>query len=327
MKEQAIGRVALFIIFLFTTVLGADEIQMKNGDRITGQVINAGATTITLQTDYAGQITVQVALVAQVVAGAPPAAATTAPAPQQQVANTTSAVVVPAAPVAPPGPSWLRGWTGYVETNINLTNGNSSTTNLGLGANATRLTPKNTTILQMAYLYAKDSTPDPDRTTANAVRGGPRYEHNLSDRFTTFTFMTFEHDPFQNLDLRWVMGGGLGYFLTKTEKMQFQLYSGGSLNKEDFVQLSRQSGELILGQKFSRQIANRVTINQQLEIFPNLNDAGEYRANFDSTMLLMLTKYLGWQLTISDRYLSNPVSSLRKNDVLVTSGIRVTFAH
>jgi len=35
---------------------------------------------------------------------------------------------------------------------------------------------------------------------------------------------------------------------------------------------------------------------------------------------------LGWHLTLSNRYLSNPLPGTKKNDVLFTTGIRLTFA-
>jgi len=34
---------------------------------------------------------------------------------------------------------------------------------------------------------------------------------------------------------------------------------------------------------------------------------------------------LGWNVTFSDRYLSNPVEGTEANDVLLTTGLRITF--
>jgi hypothetical protein len=53
---------------------------------------------------------------------------------------------------------------------------------------------------------------------------------------------------------------------------------------------------------------------------------GEYRINFDLGTVTNLNKWLDWQLTISDRYLSNPVEGARNNDLLFTTGVRVNFA-
>jgi hypothetical protein len=40
--------------------------------------------------------------------------------------------------------------------------------------------------------------------------------------------------------------------------------------------------------------------------FPNLSDLGQYRFQFDATAATKLKTWLSWQITVSDRYLSNP---------------------
>jgi hypothetical protein len=47
--------------------------------------------------------------------------------------------------------------------------------------------------------------------TAEAVRGGFGYDHNFSPRLFVSTFKDYEYDKFQNLDLRFVAGGGFGF--------------------------------------------------------------------------------------------------------------------
>jgi hypothetical protein len=41
---------------------------------------------------------------------------------------------------------------------------------------------------------------------------------------------------------------------------------------------------------------------------------------------MQLTKWLNWNLSFIDRYLSNPVSGRKNNDLLYTTGIGFTFA-
>jgi hypothetical protein len=39
-----------------------------------------------------------------------------------------------------------------------------------------------------------------------------------------------------------------------------------------------------------------------------------------------VSRWLSWQLTVSDRFLSNPVFGRQRNDVLYTTGLRLRFA-
>jgi hypothetical protein len=43
------------------------------------------------------------------------------------------------------------------------------------------------------------------------------------------------------------------------------------------------------------------------------------------TAATKLKSWLGWQVTYSDRYLSDPLPGLKKNDVLLSTGLRLTF--
>jgi len=48
--------------------------------------------------------------------------------------------------------------------------------------------------------------------------------------------------------------------------------------------------------------------------------------NFDTTFVTALKKWFSLQFTFSDRYLSNPVPGRKTNDVLYSTGVRLTFA-
>ncbi|MGH9831532.1 MAG: hypothetical protein ACREBD_32625 [Blastocatellia bacterium] len=66
------------------------------------------------------------------------------------------------------------------------------------------------------------------------------------------------------------------------------------------------------------------TIRNQEEQTPYLAEID--RPNFDTSLAPSLSRWLSWRITLSDRYLSNPVPGARSNDVLLTTGIRLTFA-
>ena len=61
-------------------------------------------------------------------------------------------------------------------------------------------------------------------------------------------------------------------------------------------------------------------------VFNNLSETGQYRINFDAGTATNLLPWLSLQVTFSDRYLSNPVAGRKKNDVILTTGLRFSFA-
>ena len=67
-------------------------------------------------------------------------------------------------------------------------------------------------------------------------------------------------------------------------------------------------------------------MQEKLLIYPAVTDGGSYRINFDTSSVTILKRWFSWQFTVSDRFLSNPVAGRKKNDVLLTTGLRITFA-
>jgi hypothetical protein len=68
-----------------------------------------------------------------------------------------------------------------------------------------------------------------------------------------------------------------------------------------------------------------VSLHERLDFYPNVSDTGQYRIVFDTAAITKIAKFLSWQIDVSDRYQSNPLFGLKGNDLLLTTGIRVTF--
>jgi hypothetical protein len=171
------------------------------------------------------------------------------------------------------------------------------------------------------------------RKRLDAIRGGVRGDLNVSDKLFVFGFTDFEYDAFQHLDMRNVVGGGLGYHAVKTAKTTFDLFGGGSFEQEYFspnpplepTSLTRKSGEIVAGEELNSKLNSRTSLSERFAFYPNLSDTGQYRYQFDTTAATKLKNWLSWQITFSDRYLSDPLPGLKKNDLLLSTGVRLTF--
>jgi putative salt-induced outer membrane protein YdiY len=224
-------------------------------------------------------------------------------------------------------PGWMEGWSGGADVGLALTSGNSDTTNIAIGLAATRRTSNDKTSIYAASIYNRDSTSGESRTVANTVRGGIRYDRDLNRKFFGYVFTDLEHNGLQDLTLRFVLGGGLGYHAIRNERTELDLLGGAAWNREFFKGdlNDRNSAEAQLGQTLSHRFSPRVSLKEQFYIFPNLSEGGEYRVNFDASLITDISRRIGWQLTLSDRYLSNPPPGLEKNDLLLTTGLKITF--
>ena len=124
-----------------------------------------------------------------------------------------------------------------------------------------------------------------------------------------------------------MFGGGFGYKAAKGGRRSLDLLGGFDFDRDQFGnRTTRSSAEFFWGDEWQYKVSGATTLRQSYRMFHNLSHTGIYRMNFDLGAATTLRKWLAWQVTLSDRYLSDPVPGRKKNDLLFTTGFRVTFA-
>jgi putative salt-induced outer membrane protein YdiY len=360
----------MLLLSLCATLVRADQVTLKNGDRLTGMIVKTedGTKTLLIKTELAGDVTVEWDAVTALASSQPlhltlssgrVIVGTVSTTDGKLAVATKEAGEVPAEHASIQAirndkeqaefdrlqhPRLRDYWSGLFDLGLSITEGNSSTSALSIAGKAARVVPKNKLTLYYTQVYAKDSKQTPAVTNADAIHAGIRDEFNLTPKIYVFAFTDFDSDALQNLDLRNVLGGGPGYRLINSKNTQFDVFGGASFNQEYFssyitanpapppaeIQVpseSRHSAEVLVGESLSTKLGSRTKISEQLTFFPNLSSTGDYRVTFDANATTKLNSWLGWQVTFSDRYISNPPLNLKGNDLLLSTGLRLTFGH
>lgn len=217
----------------------------------------------------------------------------------------------------------LQLWNSAFDVGMSEAQSNASSTNVNVGLNASRATATDRITLNATSLYSQTTAADNQQIETTAVRAGARYARNLGPQSFSFGFASFETDELQMLDLRRVLGSGLGYQVTNTPHLRFDVFSGGSFLQESFSgQPRRTAGELLFGQELAFK-PRKTQFSETLTFFPNLTDTGEYRIAVDSSATVALNKWLGWHTTLSEIYITNPPISTPGNTFLLTTGLQV----
>ena len=340
--------VTLLTIMFCAPVL-ADQITLKNGDRLTGKIVKADGGKLVIKTQLVGDVTVDLSVVTNITTDEPlyvtladgrtvSGVMTVAEAKAELRGTNANAVSFNRSDIQvirseeeqlayqrSLSPGLLEGWTGGADIGFALTSGNSDTTNLAVGVGLARETRNDKTTIYAASVYSRDSSSGDSETIANTIRGGVRYDRNINKRWFGYGFFDLEHNGLQDLTLRFVPGGGIGYHAIRNERTELDLLGGLAWNKEYFKGdfNDRSSAEAQAGQTLVHRFNSRVSLKEQLFLFPNLTRGGEYRINFDTTLVTDVTRRIGWQLTVSDRYLSNPPFGFEKNDLILTTGLKI----
>ena len=347
-------QVLLLLVLVAAHGVQADQITLKNGDRITGAIVKKDGKTLTIKTESLGVLTVpweQVATLQSdgrlnvVLPDGRTVQATLQTSEGKVELKETRQTLAPAEVVTIRdaeeqvvyermlNPPWSRLWAGTATIGFAGTQGNAQTRTFTVALNAARTTNTDRASLYFNAVKASAMINGVDAGTAQAVRGGWGYNHTVSSRFFASAFNDYEYDRFQNLDLRFVLGGGLGYKAWKGERGWLDFVGGLAYNREKFSPASpapaftRNSAEAYWGEDFGYKLNAVTSVVQSFRMFNNLSDTGQYRMNFDLGANTRLLKWLTWNLGFSDRYLSNPVPGRKNNDIMYTTGIGIAFAH
>jgi putative salt-induced outer membrane protein YdiY len=345
----------MIAILFLTSVSWADQITLTNGDRITGSILRSDTKNLILKTDNAGELTFKWDAIAgisapgplyiglgdgQTIVGAVETAGgrfnvitktagvvSTSKDAIQFIRNNDEQAKVQSEIDHFRNPRLVDLWTGFFDLGFAASRGNANTETLTMSANAARATTRDKiTVYYTSIFSSSDFSGGSTQTTANSKRGGVSYNLNLNKRAFVFGSVDLESDQFQSLDLRFVPSGGGGYHAIATTPTQFDLRAGVAADREFFsTGLNRNSAELLFGDDFAHKFTATTHVEQKLDFFTNLSDTGAYRVNFDISGVTTLHKWLSWQLTISDRFLSNPVVGRKKNDTIFSTGLRVSF--
>ncbi len=342
----------LTILVCGSQLVLADQITLSNGDRLTGTITKADEKTLIIKTEFAGEVTVQWPAISEIHSAQPlhvglksgqtvvgtvkstDGSLEVATASAQPVAVTKDAVATlrnqdeETAYEKTLHPGLMQGWIGGANVGFALTGGNSETENLAIAFTADRKTGKDHIGVYENSVFAKDNAPGANpSTTAESTQGGARYDRNFATRVFGFGAADFQTDELQSLDLRSVFGGGLGWHAINNKNTTLDFLGGVNYTRENYATLQRDLIALTIGEELLHKLGKSTVLTEKLYAYPDLNEAGEYRAAFNFGTVTKLSKWLGWQNAFGDIYVTNPPAGKKTNDLQWTTGLNIAFSH
>ena len=355
---------ALALFLVFAIQLFADQVVLTNGDRLTGTITKSDDKNLVIKTELAGDVTIQWPAVQQITSTQPLHVATkdgktvvgavTTSDSNLAVATTSGTATVPKAEVTALRsdqeqlayekslhPALWQGWTGGANVGFALTGGNSETKSLALAFTGDRKTSHDEITMYANTVYATNDAPNASpHVTANTDQGGARYSRNFTTRLFGYGSADFQTDALQELNLRSILGGGLGVHAINSSQTTLDFLGGLNYTHESYgvvpatatlpaqPPISRSFAAATVGEELMHKLGASTVLTEKGYFFPDLTQSGgQYRATFNLGTVTKLSKWLGWQNAFGDIYVTNPPAGTKKNDVLLTTGLNVTFTH
>jgi putative salt-induced outer membrane protein len=349
--------VPLFLAMCFRSLF-ADQIVLKNGDRLTGTIEKSDGKALVIKTEFAGEVTVQWPAIQDIKSEQPlhiglkngqtvVGPVTTSDEKLEistKAAGNVEAVKESVVVIRDESeqlayekaqhPGLLNGWNGGINLGFGFTRGNSEVKNLALAFTSTRKGLHDKLSLFAGSVYAtNDVSSASPHVTSNTNQGGARYDRDITPRLFGFVNTDFFTDALQDLNLRSVVGAGLGFHAINSDNTTLDFLGGANYTRENYTQLAplphliHSFSAAQIGDEFLHKIAKSTVITQKAYFFPALSNAGEYRTTFDFGTVTRINKWMGWQNLFGDVYVTNPPSGKKNNDVIFTTGLNITFVH
>jgi putative salt-induced outer membrane protein YdiY len=338
--------VAVLLTSLAWLPAAADQVTLTNGDRLSGSIVELSSERLRIKTEFLGELSIPRKAIASFTAEEPVHVTLTD---KQVVVGTMTSqdgsveIQIEPEPITVPRDdiqavrssdaqaayekSLHPGFFDFWEFGANVgfsTRGGGGTTTTSIAADAKRHTSKDEFTFHYQSLLEREQSGavvNDDKARASAI-----YKRDLSKRFYCFGATDFDYDALQNLNLRWVLGGGVGWHAVKKPRVRLDVGGGGALNQEFFeAEPTRRSVEALVGDELTLHLTDLTSFEERWYFYPNLSDPGQYRVQLSMSYVIRLNSWLSWQLRYGNHYLSDPPPGADKNDLLLTSGLRFSF--
>jgi putative salt-induced outer membrane protein YdiY len=357
----------LIVFVALSSALFADQITLKNGDRFSGKVVKSDGKTLVLHTDAAGDLTLKFPDIQEIKTeaelhvtlkdGKTAVGPVTTEDGKIEIATktggTVEAVITDVTVIRNDAeeaayqktlhPRLIEGWTGGATVGFSVARGNSETESLSLAFNAAHPTLKDKITLYATSIDTVNNLATPS-TVANLDTGGFRYDRNLSPRLFAFGAADYTANALQYLDLRQVYSGGFGFHAIKNAQTTLDILGGVNYTHETYSNgaevtpvttppsfvsygVTHRFIALTLGEELTQKLGKSTAVTQNLYFYPDLQQTGEYHAHFNLGTVTKINKWFGWQNQFGDIYVSNPPVGTKQNDVVLTTGLNISFTH
>ena len=310
-------RIIVLLLGISAVVVKADQVQFKNGDRVSGVVTREGGK-VTIQGTLFGTISADEKEILSVTIS-PNVTATT-------LAATAPAAVSPTVPTQPPA---VKRWSGSVVASAIVARGNTHTEDYRAAFEATRKGDHNTLTLSAAYAFGQSRDPgtgDEAVTTDNWFTQA-KLDHSLTERLYDYAIARVEQDNVANLDLRMSPGIGIGYRWVNKPETHFNTEAGVTWVWEQYdTQGTTEHLAVRLAYHLDHKLNDNVSVVHNVEYLPNVSDpGGDFNLNVDAGLRAMLTKSMFAEMKIEWKHDSTPAPDAEKNDLRYTLGLGWNF--
>jgi putative salt-induced outer membrane protein YdiY len=212
-------------------------------------------------------------------------------------------------------------WESSVSAGLSLARGNSDTL-LATAAFRTRTkTPANEFMFGMDGSYGENDSVKNNET----LHGVSQYNRLFSERFYGFFNLEGLHDGIADLQYRFTLSPGAGYYFLKETNTTLAGEIGPGLIFQRLGGVDTTYASLRLAERFEHKLDGGARVWERAEFLPQVNRPENFLVNAEIGAEAALTKTFSLRVTLQDNFVNQPAPGRKDNDVKLISGVVYKF--
>jgi Protein of unknown function, DUF481 len=279
-KQKPFYRVILFVLLaMFSCGASADEVVFKNGDKLTGTIVKLADGKVTFKSAVAGEVKIAVGEIRSLATEKPVKVVL----PDKSIAHEPllagdagqvriGAGTYSLTELRAVNPPSVR-WGGKFALGLTLIRATTDENKVDFLLDVARTGARNRIALAAAYLYARSE----DVTTTDTWFITGDYNFARRRRIYALANARLQQDRIQDLDLRTILGGGVGYVVSERPGFGLRLEGGLAWVREEFADAGTTSDLSVrLGYLLEKALWRGARLKHDFTIYPATHDLRDY---------------------------------------------------
>jgi len=217
----------------------------------------------------------------------------------------------------PPG-----SWSGSFSAGGTVQTGNVERTNVSVAFDAKRDWEHDRFQFRFLHNYAEDTGSITSRNTFGATK----FDHFFTDNFFSALSLEMLKDEFKDLNLRAIIGLGLGYRFWNDDIKTLEVEAGITYFSEDLdVGQDDQFMSGRVGITYSYQILENLQFKDYMLYYPSFDDPKQYRLRNEASIITQLGNGFSLKLTHIFDQNSNPAPGIEDKDQQFIFAVQYSF--
>jgi len=224
--------------------------------------------------------------------------------------------------VAAINPPPVNKWKGAVVVAGNYQTGNTERSALRLSADAVRKGDKERFSMNFIYDLAEENK----ALTSRSVYGALKYDYFFTKKFYGYLGVELLSDRYKDLNLRTVVGPGVGYQIWDEQRKALAVEAGIAYFSEDLkVGDDKSWAAARLAGNYMYKFTDTITFTDSLILYSSLEKASDFKLRNEAAVATALGA--GWSMKLANvlDYDNEPAAGIKKTDSVLLLGLQYVF--